>query len=517
MQSQVTRPDVGYWKWNFSVVSSPKRNLIVLLLVTLVLRLGWAASLETGQDEAYHFLYSVYPDWSYFDHPPMLRYVTQFGIAAFGGWLHPLSLRFGFVLLFAGSTWIMFCWTARWYGDSAGFYAALALNLSAYFTAAAGAFVLPDGPLLFFALLTMWRLSEALIGTPGRVSPWIWVGLACAGAMLSKYHAVFLPLGAVVYVVVTPSARWNLRTPGPYLAAAIGFLGFIPVLIWNSQHDWASFGFQTARAMGTQFHFAGFATNFFGPMALLLPWIWFPIFAILITRIPSFRSTTGIDRLLLCQAILPLGLFTAVSCTRAILPHWPLIGYLPLFPLLGSEWAKRSVSEPIFVRRWLYFMASSLLLIAGAFLIQARFGVVRFPFRDPCIEISGWDSVGKELASRGLLDRPNTFMFTNHWFDSGQLAFAIRHRIPVVCYRQGDARGFAYWSHPNDWLGKDAVMIDADLENGLSDVYKPYFREVTPLPPIQMTRGGRPFRDIRVYLCSEQLHPFPFAYERKNR
>jgi 4-amino-4-deoxy-L-arabinose transferase-like glycosyltransferase len=111
-------------------MKGPRQNLVVLILVTLVLRIIWAASLETGQDEAYHFLYTVHPDWSYFDHPPMLMYVAKFGLAVFGGWIHPLSVRIGFILLFAGSTWIMYRWTADWFGESAGFYAALALNLS---------------------------------------------------------------------------------------------------------------------------------------------------------------------------------------------------------------------------------------------------------------------------------------------------------------------------------------------------------------------------------------------------
>jgi hypothetical protein len=252
-------------------------------------------------------------------------------------------------------------------------------------------------------------------------------------------------------------------------------------------------------------------------MALLFPWIWYSCAVILVNRVPSFRTASGNDRLLLCLALLPLGLFGAVSLTRPILPHWPLIGFLPLFPLVGASWAERSVREPVVVRRWLVFMSTSLLLIASAFLIQARFGLINFPFRDPCFEISGWDSVGRELIDRGIVDRPNTFLFTSHWYESGELAFAVRNRIPVACYRQGDARGFAFWSRPEDWLGRDGVLIDSEKQEGLSQVYKPYFREVKPLPPIQMTRGGRPFRMIQLYLCTEQLRPFPFTYERKSR
>lgn len=499
------------------MLSVPRRNLLILILVTTILRIGWAAALETGQDEAYHFLYAMHPDWSYFDHPPMLAYVTRFGIAMFGGWLHPLSLRIGFILLFAGSTWCMFEWTARWFGERAGFYAALALNLSAYYAVAAGAFVLPDGPLLFFSLLTMWRASEALLGQPGKVMPWIGVGLACAGAMLSKYHAIFLPLGVLAYVVITPSARWNLRTPGPYLAAAIGFLGFVPILIWNAEHDWASFGFQGARAVGGKFQIGGLAVMIFGPMALLLPWIWVPLVGNLFPRLKSFRTSEGIERLLVCQAVVPLTLFICVSCVRPILPHWPLMGFVPLFPLLGAEWAEKSVTQPVFVRRWLNFMAVFVVCAGSAYILQARFGLIKFPFRDPCIEISGWDSVGKELQTRGYVERSNTFLFTNHWFESGQVAFAVRNRVPVTCYRQGDARGFAYWSRPDDWVGKDGILIDSEQQEGLDKVYEPYFRKVTPLEPFEMTRGGRPFRPVRLYLCSEQLKPFPFDYTRTKK
>src|SRR4029453_6360728 len=113
----------------------------------------------------------------------------------------PFSLRLGFILLFGASTWLMDRLTARCYGERAGFLAALALNVTAYHTAAAGAFALPDGPLLFFGLLTLDRLAAALLAPPSwRLGPWVAVGLAWGGALLSKYHAVFLPAGAVLFL-----------------------------------------------------------------------------------------------------------------------------------------------------------------------------------------------------------------------------------------------------------------------------------------------------------------------------
>ena len=54
-------------------------------MVSGLLRLGWAASLGLGNDEAYHYLFTVHRDWSYFDHPPMLAVVGSLGLALAGG------------------------------------------------------------------------------------------------------------------------------------------------------------------------------------------------------------------------------------------------------------------------------------------------------------------------------------------------------------------------------------------------------------------------------------------------
>lgn len=179
-------------------------------------------------------------------------------------------LRIGFIALFAGSTWLLARLTTRCYGELAGFLAALALNLTAYYGLAASTFALPDGPLLFFWLLTIDRLTIAMnltaphenevrgtIGerrgarqstTPSDLLPWLWVGLAWGAAMLSKYHGIFLPMGAFFYIVLHPPARRWLAHPGPYIAAAIGLLVFSPVIVWNATHGWASFLFQGGRA-----------------------------------------------------------------------------------------------------------------------------------------------------------------------------------------------------------------------------------------------------------------------------
>src|SRR5437016_3573665 len=109
---------------------TPRRALWALIIISTALRLLWAAVLGAGNDEAYHYLYAVHPDWSYFDHPPMTMLIERIG-PMFAGGVELFSYRLGFVFLFAGSTWVLFKWTARWYGEKSGFYAALALNVTA--------------------------------------------------------------------------------------------------------------------------------------------------------------------------------------------------------------------------------------------------------------------------------------------------------------------------------------------------------------------------------------------------
>jgi hypothetical protein len=490
---------------------SPQRALLFLIVLTLGLRLGWASILETTNDESYHYLYTLHPDLSFFDHPPLTMLIAKAGLTL-SGTSSTFGLRLGFVLLFVASTCALARWTARYYGDWAGVYAAIAMNLTVFFPAAAGSFALPDGPFLFFALLTMWALCVALIDQPGKTWPWLLVGVAWGGALMSKYHAVFLPMAAFLYIVVTPGARRLLLRPGPYLAFAIGIVEFAPVLIWNWQHGWASFVFQGSRAFGSNFQIGGVLLLIGGPIAFLLPWIWFALATILFTRLRAFRSLQGIERLLVCMAVVPLMFFFAVSLKRTILPHWPLVSFVPLFLPLGAKWAARATERPFRMRRDVAIMACTSAVLAIVVACQARFGVVSFKSKDPCEELSGWESVGAELTRRGLLDDPNTFLFTTQWYTSGQLAYAVRNRVPVLCYNASDARGFAYWSDPNQWLNHDGLLIVLDSREADVDLYRHFFRRVEKEADFPMTRSGKPFRTVHLYRCSEQFLPFPFQY-----
>ena len=517
---------------------APSRLLWGLIVVTGLIRLAWAATLGLGMDEAYHYLFLAHPDYSYFDHPPMLALVEGVGVALAGGWVAPITLRLGFVLLFAGSTWLMARLTTRFFGPRAGLLAAFALNVSAYHTAAAGAFVLPDGPLLFFWLLTLDRVAAAIEAPDrGGAWPWVAVGLAWGGAMLSKYHAVFLPSGVFLYAALEPSARHLLRRPGPYLAVAIGLLMFGPVLAWNASHSWASFAFQGGRAVGPpRFQPDALLKAVLGQAAYLFPWIWAYVVAILLGRLRAMLGgrATAAERFLVCQSLAPLAVFTAVACVRPVLPHWTLVGYLSIFPLVGRAWEARLATSPTATRRRLAIVAAIPVAAMALFAVQYRTGglgrvgaalVAQVPSSmrarlglsgklvDPTAELYGWGQIVDEIRRRGLLDRPGTFLFADTWFLSGQLSFAARDLgVPVLCYNHRDPHNFAIWSRPEDWIGHDGLLVWVDDPKHGPDYFKRYFEHIDPPIEFQVTRRGQEIRRVRLFRCARQVAPFPFGF-----
>ena len=240
--------------------------------------------------------------------------------------------------------------TSRYYGAKAGFLAAFALNVTGYYGLAASMFALPDGPLLFFWLLTLDRLSVALDEPePAACGPGSGSGLAWGGAMLSKYHAVFIPMGAAVYLLLDRRNAALAAPPGPYLALAIGLVGVQPGPDLECR-AWLGVvplpGGPRGRAAGCR----GPITSVVAILAqagYLFPWIWIPLVILLVRgwrRWPGLAD--GPERLWLCLAAVPLAVFTAVACFRPVLPHWGLIGLVSMFPILGRAWAERLETRP---------------------------------------------------------------------------------------------------------------------------------------------------------------------------
>lgn len=499
-----------------------RRALWTIIGVSALVRLLLAASLGGYTNEAYYYMYAQHLDWGYFDHPPMVGATAAVGLALTRGLAPVFGLRLGFVVMFAGSSWLLARLTTRVFGPKAGVASVLVLNATIFYGLVVGTFAGPDGPLLFFWLLTLDRLMIAL-DDPQRTTAWVWVGVAWGLALSSKYHAVLLPSGVLLYLIVRPEARRCLRMPGPYVAAAAGLVVFAPVVIWNAAHGWASFLYQGNRAGG----FRGFQAEMFvealvGQVVYLTPWILAGLVVSLVRLLRRGpRQWSAAEGFLVCQAVPVLTLFLGVSTFRRIMVHWPIIGFVALMPLLGRDLADVLAIRPARWRRRLGIAAALPLLLGCAFVVHARTGVfqdshgrflsVGSPLADWTVDTIRWDQIARDLRQRGLLDQPGTFLFTESWRFSSELAMATKVPQSVACYHR-DSRSYTFWSRANDWLGRDGIYIGLDDSDVDVSTYAPWFSRIDPVATFPIVRAGVPMQTVRVYRCVHQNHPFPFGY-----
>ena len=134
-------------------------------------------------------------------------------------------------------------------------------------------------------------------------------------------------LPAVLAFALVPDwrRRW-LLSPYPWLAALIAVVVFSPVLIWNAQHDWASFRFQFVRAVATHELSLRTVGEFLGLQFGLVGFVLLPVVlsGVTLTAWRGYRSREPVAILLSTAVIVPFGYFFWKSLTLRVGDTWPM-------------------------------------------------------------------------------------------------------------------------------------------------------------------------------------------------
>ena len=519
-----------------------RRPMLWLIGIGIVVRAGLAIPLGLGVDESYMVAVGRKVSLSYFDHPPLAFWLAHSASVLAGNESH-LAVRLPFVLLFAGTTWLMYQLGTQAFGPRSGWIAALLLNVSAVFSASTGSWVLPDGPLMFGLAASAYCLVRVLFDPTHEQHAWRWwlAAGACAGlAALSKYQASLFLAGVLLFLVVRPAQRRWLRRPEPYAALLVTLLMFVPVLAWNASHDWVSIAFQLGRG-GTPGHvtmarrLGALGQNIAGQIAWILPWVWV-ILAAALLRVLRRRPADDREWFFACLALVPIAVFSLVSLGgQPGLPHWPASGYLFLFPLVdgllgfhGPPMAPGTYSyasrprESVFARHRMqlvmFCLVGSVLVFPLLLAFAASAAITGWPARvapslfrkgDPTLEALDWGELRPGLDSLGVLAGPRTFVAGTSWVQSGKIAYALGPSVPVACL-SADPRGFGYVYDQRAFEGEDAVIIDRlPARHEVMAMYGAYFGQLAPAGRIGIRRGGRPAFDVAVYVGRGFRGPYP--------
>jgi len=356
------------------------RVLVLLQLVRLVV----GALFEIVPQEAYYLFYARHPALSYFDHPGALAWAL-----ALPARLHPpLPIAVRLVpFLFAAVTLAGVARLARRLVPAAPGPAVLLLATTGAFSVLT-VVALPDAPLIAAWTWALCFLADAFLD--GRERAWLPAGLCAGLAFDSKYTAAFLFLGAGVLLLLLPRGRRVLGTPWPWLGLLAAGLATAPVWIWNAQHDWASFLYQTA---GRVEHARGLSPwNLLGLLAsqavLVLPpllWVWGREAVHAVPRM--LRGALPPEELFLAAfSFVPALVLLAVSLGAVVKPNWPL----PLW-VAGALWAARR-SGP-WLLRW-NVVASA--LVHAVVLVE----LFAYPVRLGDDTWVGWRSLREQTRAR---------------------------------------------------------------------------------------------------------------------
>jgi dolichol-phosphate mannosyltransferase len=321
-----------------------------------------------------------------------------------------------------------------------------------------GVVAFPDGPLIFFWLLALCGTSQALTG--GRNIGWLWAGLGFGGALLSKYTAVMFAPSLLLLLLVSPSYRHWLRRPQPWLALGLGLALFTPVIIWNSQNEWASFLFQSTRTNDARnISLRNVGIFWLYQLAILTP----PVLALFARNIVKmWRVRDAASKFALAFGAPFFLLFVAASFKTQVHVNWTAPAFLALIPSAAALVVDR------FARSRAWRMAG---WVTGAMVTAFFvFGLTSLMWGQPRIfaasRVGGWRVLAVEVerveqALEAHTGQRAFILGADRYNLAAELSFYTREpEEQVNAFVIGwQGLGFKYWTDLSALEGHPAVAV----------------------------------------------------------
>ncbi len=466
--------------------------IIVLVAILTAVRLIAAATIPLTEDEAYYRLWADHLAFGYFDHPPMVAWWIALGRVLAGD--DALGVRLLPVFATTATT-VLIIDTGRTLGFSQRTSERAGIWYNAMILIGLGGEIMtPDSPATLFWAACLWALAK---GARSEKDPWWLLGGACAGlAMLSKYSALFIGPGVLLWLATSAEGRQALRRPWPWGALAVAVLVFSPNLIWNADHHWLSFSKQFSRVAPTGFtprHILDFpASQFF----LLNPLI--AIFAIYALRdAAQGRGERAV--LILPLVTIPFAAYLCLHSLHAgVQAHWPA----PLYPALailaahGADrrsdglWRRVATAAPL-----IGYAVSAIVLLHMAIPQTDWFGR-----RDPIANLRGWPTFARDVESLRR-SAGAEWVGTLRYGTAAELLNQRKSNAPIL-----ELIERTRYADPAPQTSIMGIGLVIDLNRRLDPAeISPCFKTIQRLPSLQRGDSGSPSARYDVYRVQDPL------------
>ena len=410
-------------------------GVVALIAAMTVMRLIYASVIDLRTDEAYYWTWSKESVLSFLDHPPMIAWFIRFGTAIFGD--TNFGVRFAGLVAMLVTQLLLADIVRRVTHDIRAVLLAVLLPEAAIYYGLLMAKVAPDVALIPFAVAMVWALVRLVESNDARW--WLAAGAFAGLALLSKFTAVMLLPAVVAFMLIPDWRRRWLSSPWPWAAAGIAVALFAPVLIWNAQHDWASFRFQSVRAVATHELSLRTVGDFFGLQFFLVGPVLLPVLlsAVTLTAWRGIRQRDAVSILLSASVIMPFLYFLWKSLTLRIGDTWPMflwpIGFaaaaINIAMLPREGWPAWMIKSTI---AWAKVaVASGIVLVAGTFLYSVASPWNFFGKADPIGGEAGYEQVASRARSE-MQKIGASWIATTDYRTYAMLRWYLKDRVPVV-------------------------------------------------------------------------------------
>jgi 4-amino-4-deoxy-L-arabinose transferase-like glycosyltransferase len=424
----------------------PWLGVLALVAAMTVLRGIYAGFTDLRMDEAYYWTWSKESALSFLDHPPMIAWFIRFGTVIFGD--TSFGARFAGLVVMLATQGLLADIVWRVTRDVRAAIIVVAMMEASLYYGLLTTKVVPDVPLVLFVTAMVWALVRLAVSNDARW--WLAAGMFAGLAALSKFTVAML-LPAVLAFTFVPAwrGRW-LRSPYPWAAAMIALLLFAPVLIWNAEHDWASFRFQAVRA--TAAHPLSLRTlgEFVGMQFGLVGFVMLPVIltGVALTAWRGYRSKEPVAVLLSTAVIVPFLYFLWKSLSLRVGDTWPTfiwpLGFaaaaINLAMLRQERWSASFIAMSF---RW-----ARIAIVTGVAFVVA---VIAYYLAAPFNLIGRTDPVGGEAGFQPVIERIDaelaktgaSWIATTDYRTYAMLRWFLHDRVPVVQINErGRYQGF---------------------------------------------------------------------------
>ncbi|MCX5781213.1 MAG: glycosyltransferase family 39 protein [Elusimicrobia bacterium] len=311
--------NLTYTHWFWIIVS-----FITLLRIFIIGKFG------LDGDESYYWIWSRNLSLSYYDHPPMVAYIIYVSTFIFGN--SEFAVRFPTIITWFFIFIMTFYLTKKLFGEKSAFWSIVSSFLVPLFMIN-NLDIRPEIPFTFFWMLFIfifWKIIET-----SNSKYWYLIGIILGFGLLSKYTAILLIPSVLLFLIISHKHRFWFFKKEPYIALIIAFIVFSPVIFWNIENNFASFGYQFNRVI-TKSHYEGLnilIRLFIAPLKQfqIIGFIIFIYWAVLFWSIYEYFRENRDSLLLIFTFSFPILLFfDIIGLHNWILPYWLTSGYLVL-------------------------------------------------------------------------------------------------------------------------------------------------------------------------------------------